>query len=234
MPLPDLSKEMREIEEENNAPVEQNVQMSVEPVEEKLTEEEIFKKQKREKLLKTLEKARAKSAEVRKQRKAEKQANKKPRGRPKKTDLVEKVEELDDGTQVKYAVNPEPEPQPEPTRPEPEPLPSRQEMEKNVYTPVTIDYDRIINGVHQKYMSSKEIRRKQKAEAAMRKEEEKKKLQLQQDYEKKIRIDERTRIQAEVNKRKQEEIMKQKTQDYYSKLPPRRLATGNKWDDLFN
>lgn len=225
MPLPDLTKEMNEIEAENNAPVRENIEMSVEPVEEKLTEEEIFKKQKREKLLKTLEKARAKSAEVRKQRKAEKQANKKPRGRPKKADLVEKVEELDDGTKVRYAVTPEPEPQPEPTRPEPQPEPVRQ---------FEIDYDRIINGVHQKYMSSKELRRKQKEEASLKKEQERRQIQAQKEYETKIRNDERNRIQAEVMKRKQDEVMKQKTKDYYSKLPPRNIATGSKWDDLFN
>ena len=216
MPLPDFSAEMSQIANEENAPSAEAVEENAEAVEEpKLTEEEIFKKQKREKLLAHLADCREKSAAKRRALKEEKQKNKKPRGRPRKQ-----------------------EPEVEPSTPAPEP--STQAPPIVVHAnpqPVapTIDYDRIINGVHEKYMSAKEQRKKAKQVPNPT-------PALQQrpptpafdraTFEAQVREDERQRIKAEVEKKKNEQL-RQRTKDYYSRLPPRSLSNGKNWDEYF-
>lgn len=233
MPLPNLNKEMRELE---NPPPEENIQMSVEnvetveePVDNGLTEEEIFKKKKREKLLETLAKARVKSAEVRKQRKAEKEANKKPRGRPKKA--IENVEqELDDGTTLKYPIEAEPQQIVEPPKPK---------VVEKIVQP-QIDYDRIINGVHDKYLKSKAERKKNKQPTTtpllyQHLPQHQPQFDARQ-FEEQIRTDERNKLKAQVEARKKEkeqEKLRQRTQAYYSKLAPMNMKDGTNWDKLF-
>lgn len=228
MPLPDFSAEMTQIENEKNAPSVESVEENPEPVvEESLTEEEIFKKQKREKLLNHLAECRKKSAAKRKAQKEEKQKNKKPRGRPRKEENVvlseaSPVEELAPPTPVRRAP-----PTPEPVKRE---LP-------------TIDYDRIIDGVHQKYLKSKAERKAKKAPAPAAAAAPTMVYQPpapvqpafnKSAFEAQVREDERNRIRGEVQRKKQEqEALKQRTKDYYSRLPPRSLAAGKNWDEYF-
>jgi len=51
-------------------------------------------------------------------------------------------------------------------------------------------------------------------------------------FEAQVREDERQRIKAEVEKKKNEQL-RQRTKDYYSRLPPRSLANGKNWDEYF-
>ena len=216
MPLPDFSAEMSQIANEENAPSVEAVEENAEAVEEpKLTEEEIFKKQKREKLLAHLADCREKSAAKRRALKEEKQKNKKPRGRPRKQ-----------------------EPEVEPSTPAPEP--STQAPPIVVHAnpqPVapTIDYDRIINGVHEKYMSAKEQRKKAKQVPTPTPAPQVRPPTPAFDraaFEAQVREDERQRIKAEVEKKKNEQL-RQRTKDYYSRLPPRSLSNGKNWDEYF-
>ncbi len=233
MPLPDFSAEMSQIEEENNAPPVESVEENIQSVvEENLTEEEIFKKQKRENLLNHLAKCREKSAAKRKAQKEEKQKNKKPRGRPKKTTEPQNVV-INEASPVEVT--------PPPVKELPPPTPILEEMQKNVNTPVTIDYDRIINGVHDKYMKSKAERKAKKqpapAPAPTMQYQPPAPVQPAFDrsaFERKVREDERNKIRNEVQRKKQEQdALKQRIKEYYSRLPPRRLAGGKNWDDYF-
>jgi hypothetical protein len=236
MPLPDFSAEMSQIENENkgSAPLKPPTE-EINNTDEgdsgdtpPLTEEEIFKKQKREKLLNHLAECRKLSAAKRKAQKEEKQKNKKPRGRPKKNPQEENViiseaspvEELPPATPVRRAP-----PTPEPVKRE---LP-------------TIDYDRIIDGVHQKYLKSKAERKAKKAPApapaptmVYQPPAPAQPAFDKSAFEAQIREDERNRIRGEVQRKKQEqEALKQRTKDYYSRLPPRSLAAGKNWDEYF-
>lgn len=208
---------MTQIEDEKNAPPVEDVAENAEPVEEPtLTEEEIFKKQKREKLLAHLAGCREKSAAKRKAQKEEKQKNKKPRGRPRK------------------------QPEPESAEPNPSTEPIASTPAPAVITPApapaaspSIDYDRIINGVHQKYLSSKEQRKKVKqpivaaaAAAAPAPAFDRVRFEAQ------VREDERNRIKTEVERKKNEQL-RQRTKDYYSRLPPRSLANNKSWDSYW-
>jgi len=228
MPLPDFSKEMSQIEEEKNNPSVESVE-SVEQnnnTNEELTEEEIFKKQKREKLLNHLAKCREKSAEKRRQQKEEKQKNKKPRGRPKK-DLTEENENVVLETNEPRLDDVKTKELPPAEKP---PVIQNKIIEKQV----EIDYDRIINGVHQKYLSSKEERKKTKM--VNQPQPVQQPVQPQFDkyaFEKQVREDERNRIRAEVQARKNEEALRKRTKDYYSRLPPRSLSSGKNWDEYF-
>jgi len=234
MPLPDFSAEMSQIEDEKNAPPVESVEENAEPVvEENLTEEEIFKKQKREKLLNHLAKCREKSAAKRKAQKEEKAKNKKPRGRPKKNPQEENViiseaspvEELPPASESPIPVR----------RAPPTPQPVKRDLP-------TIDYDRIIDGVHQKYLKSKAERKAKKAPPAAAPAptmvyQPPAPVQPAFDksaFEAQVREDERNRIRSEVQRKKQEqEALKQRTKDYYSRLPPRSLAAGKNWDSYF-
>jgi len=228
MPLPDFSAEMSQIEEEKNAPSVESVPENTESVvEENLTEEEIFKKQKREKLLNHLAKCREKSAAKRKAQKEEKQKNKKPRGRPKKNPQEENV--------IISEASPVEELPPSPTpvrRVPPTPEPVKRDLP-------TIDYDRIIDGVHQKYLKSKAERKAKKAPAPAPTMQYQPPPPVQPMFDKstfeaQVREDERNRIRSEVQRKKQEqEALKQRTKDYYSRLPPRSLAAGKNWDSYF-
>lgn len=231
MPLPDFSAEMTQIENEKNAPSVESVEENPEPVvEESLTEEEIFKKQKREKLLNHLAECRKLSAAKRKAQKEEKQKNKKPRGRPKKNPQEENVV-ISEASPVEELPPPTPTPV---RRAPPTPEPVKRELP-------TIDYDRIIDGVHQKYLKSKAERKAKKAPAAAPAPtmiyQPPAPVQPAFDksaFEAQIREDERNRIRGEVQKKKQEqEALKQRTKDYYSRLPPRSLAAGKNWDEYF-
>jgi len=249
MPLPDFSAEMSQIEEEKNAPPVESVPENTESViEESLTEEEIFKKQKREKLLNHLAMCREKSAAKRKAIKEEKQKNKKPRGRPKKNpqDTFEKSiakggERGDSPANVIINEASPVEVLPPPTKDLPPPTPKLEEMQKNVNTPVTIDYDRIINGVHDKYMKSKAERKAKKqpvpAPAPTMQYQPPAPVQPAFDrsvFERQVREDERNKIRNEVARKKQEQdALKQRTKEYYSRLPPRSLAGGKNWDEYF-
>jgi len=217
MPLPDFSAEMTQIEEEKNAPPVEAEAENAEPVEEPtLTEEEIFKKQKREKLLAHLADCREKSAAKRKAQKEEKQKNKKPRGRPRK------------------------QPEPESAEPNPSTQPTPSTQAPPVITPApasapapTIDYDRIINGVHQKYLSSKEQRKKVKQPVLAAAPAPAPAPAFDRArFEAQVREDERNRIKTEVERKKNEQL-RQRTKDYYSRLPPRSLANNKNWDDYF-
>ena len=228
MPLPDFSAEMGEIEDEKNAAVVEDVAENAEPVEEPmLTEEEIFKKQKREKLLSHLADCRAKSAAKRKALKEEKAKAKRPRGRPRKQPEPEvDLAPHGDGVSV----------------PSTQPTPSTQAPP--VITPApapasapTIDYDRIINGVHQKYLSSKEQRKKAKqpvvaAAAAPAPAPVVAPAFDRARFEAQVREDERNRIKTEVERKKNEQL-RQRTKDYYSRLPPRSLANNKSWDSYW-
>ena len=232
MPLPDFSAEMSQIENEKNAPSVEAVEENPEPVvEESLTEEEIFKKQKREKLLNHLAECRKLSAAKRKAQKEEKQKNKKPRGRPKKNPQEENVV-LSEASPVEELAAPTPTPV---RRAPPTPEPVKRELP-------TIDYDRIIDGVHQKYLKSKAERKAKKAPPAAAPAptmvyQPPAPVQPAFDksaFEAQVREDERNRIRGEVQRKKQEqEALKQRTKDYYSRLPPRSLAAGKNWDEYF-
>ena len=237
MPLPDFSAEMTQIENEKNAPSVESVEENPEPVvEESLTEEEIFKKQKREKLLNHLAECRKLSAAKRKAQKEEKQTNKKPRGRPKKNPQEENVV-LSEASPVEElppaAAPPAATPVPERRAP-PTPQPVKQDLP-------TIDYDRIIDGVHQKYLKSKAERKAKKAPAAApaptmvyQPPPPAQPAFNKSAFEAQVREDERNRIRSEVQRKKQEqEALKQRTKDYYSRLPPRSLAAGKNWDEYF-
>ena len=226
MPLPDFSAEMSQIADEENAPsveaVDENAEVVEVVVEEPtLTEEEIFKKQKREKLLAHLADCREKSAAKRRAQKEEKQKNKKPRGRPRKQQPEPEVGLAPHGDGVS-----EPSTQAPPIVVHATPQP----------VAPTIDYDRIINGVHEKYMSAKEQRKKAKQPVAPPTPAP----QLRPPtpafdraaFEAQVREDERQRIKAEVEKKKNEQL-RQRTKDYYSRLPPRSLANSKNWDDYF-
>ena len=232
MPLPDFSAEMSQIEDEKNAPSVEAVEENPEPVvEESLTEEEIFKKQKREKLLNHLAECRKLSAAKRKAQKEEKQKNKKPRGRPKKNPQEENVI-LSEASPVEELPPAAAPPTPTPVRREPPtPAPVKQELP-------TIDYDRIIDGVHQKYLKSKAERKAKKAAvpppAPTMVYQPPPPAFDKSAFEAQVREDERNRIRIEVQRKKQEqEALKQRTKDYYSRLPPRSLATGKNWDEYF-
>lgn len=234
MPLPDFSAEIAQIEEEKNAPPVEAVPENTESVvEESLTEEEIFKKQKREKLLNHLAMCREKSAAKRKAQKEEKQKNKKPRGRPKKA-----VEE----NIVISEASPVQELPPPPSTPVVKEAPTPAPISKNVPAkphypiPPDIDYDRIINGVHDKYMKSKAERKakKQPTPAHIMTYQPPQPTFDRDSFEKQVREDERNKIRNEVARKKQEQdILKQRTKDYYSRLPPRSLASGKNWDEYF-
>ena len=237
MPLPDFSAEMSQIEDEKNAPSVEAVEENPEPVvEESLTEEEIFKKQKREKLLNHLAECRKLSAAKRKAQKEEKQKNKKPRGRPKKnpqvTDSLRQEENV-----VLSEASPVEELPPTPVierRAPPTPEPVKRDLP-------SIDYDRIIDGVHQKYLKSKADRKAKKAPAAApaptmvyQPPPPAQPTFDKSAFEAQVREDERNRIRGEVQRKKQEqEALKQRTKDYYSRLPPRSLAAGKNWDEYF-
>jgi hypothetical protein len=225
MPLPDFSAEIAQIEEEKNAPPVEAVPENTEPVvEESLTEEEIFKKQKREKLLNHLAMCREKSAAKRKAMKEEKQKNKKPRGRPKKA-----VEE----NVVISETSPVQELPPAPSTPVIKEAPTPQLVKQEL---PTIDYDRIINGVHDKYMKSKAERKakKQPAPAPTMVYQPPQPTFDRDSFEKQVREDERNKIRNEISRKKQEQdVLKQRTKDYYARLPPRSLAAGKNWDDYF-
>jgi hypothetical protein len=230
MPLPDFSAEMSQIENEKNAPSVEPVEENPEPViEESLTEEEIFKKQKREKLLNHLAECRKLSAAKRKAQKEEKQKNKKPRGRPKKNPQEENV--------IISEASPVQELPPPPATPVVKELPAK----PHYPIPPDIDYDRIIDGVHQKYLKSKAERKAKKAPApapaptmVYQPPAPAQPAFDKSAFEAQIREDERNRIRGEVQRKKQEqEALKQRTKDYYSRLPPRSLAAGKNWDEYF-
>ncbi len=237
MPLPDFSAEMSQIEDEKNTPSVESVEENPEPVvEESLTEEEIFKKQKREKLLTHLAKCREKSAAKRKAQKEEKQKNKKPRGRPKKNPQVTDSLRQEENVVLSEASPVEdlpPTPVPERRAP-PTPQPVKRDLP-------SIDYDRIIDGVHQKYLKSKADRKAKKAPAAApaptmvyQPPPPAQPTFDKSAFEAQVREDERNRIRGEVQRKKQEqEALKQRTKDYYSRLPPRSLAAGKNWDEYF-
>lgn len=224
MPLPDFSKELAQIEEEKNNPTAENVEIVVEekPTNEGLSEDEIFKKQKREKLLAHLAKCREKSAQKRKEKKEEKEKNKKPRGRPKKQE--EQV--ILDDVEVKEL--------PPAEKP---PTIQHKIIEKQVQAPqpsVQIDYDRIINGVHDKYLKSKEERKKNKVQPVQAPVQAPVQPAFDRvEFERQIREDERNAIRMRVEQKKQEDRLRQQTKDYYSRLPPRSLASNKNWDEYF-
>ena len=237
MPLPDFSADMSQIEEEKNAPPVEAVPENTESVvEENLTEEEIFKKQKREKLLNHLAKCREKSAAKRKAQKEEKAKNKKPRGRPKKNPQEENII-INDASPVEVL--------PPPTKDLPRPTPSPEPVKRDL---PTIDYDRIIDGVHQKYLKSKAERKakKQPAPAPAPTMQYQPPPPVQptfgeahtrfdrSSFERQVREDERNKIRNEVARKKQEQdALKQRTKEYYSRLPPRSLAGGKNWEEYF-
>jgi hypothetical protein len=240
MPLPDFSNEMSQIEEEKNNPPVETVEENTEPVEQQnLTEEEIFKKQKREKLLNHLAKCRELSAAKRKAQKEEKVKNKKPRGRPKK----QETKGLEVGENI--IINEAP-PVKEtfekgvsgdtPRKELPPPTPKIEQIPKNVITPINIDYDKIINGVHEKYIKSKAERKAKNSPLAQPIPTYTPVPPMfdKVSFERQVREDERNKIRNEVARKKQEQdVLKQRTKDYYSRLPPRSLATGKGWDDYF-
>lgn len=214
MPVPrSILSAVDEIEQEK---VEEMPTAVEEPRQEEhgVKEEKVFDT-KREKLLAQLAKAREKSAAVRKARKAEKQAAKRPPGRPSK-----KVVEVDTGSAT--------------STPPPAAAPAAPAVAASA-----VDYDRIINGVHQKYLDSKAQRKKSASTAVHAGPVPAVNLDA---FEQRIRRDEQSRLAAEVERRKQERDteaaekarrLKDADRQYFSRLPPPTLGRKNYWDRMF-
>lgn len=180
------------------------------------TETEVFVDPKKKKLLEHLAKCREKSVITRKKIAEERRNNKKPRGRPKKDDV---------------------------NTPEPVPVIAPVVVrEKVLDRSYEIDYDRIINGVHDKYIKHKETKTKKPIQYPTPVQYHYQPPPQQpafdkHSFEQKVREDERKKLQEEINRVKasqENDRVRRQTKDYYNKLPPMNMRTGSKWDNLFN
>ena len=206
-------------------------------------EKEIFEKpkeevdEKKQKLKDHLAVCRKKSAEVRKAKKEERIANKRPRGRPKKEVAFKEpnvkleviTEELDDGTKVKY-----------PTEKEifKEPV---EEVEVEPPAPASTGFDmdmllsKLDERIDNKFNAFKPI-----APAPVNETQPPqyfKYMKEMKDHEDMIRSDERKKLSSEYENKKLESLQAS-TKKYFGRMPPANLIPSaeptNAWDDLLN
>ncbi len=194
--------------------------------EKEVSKEEVSKEdEKKIKLREHLAKCREKSAQVRAEKKAERIANKKPRGRPKK--------ETNNDMSVK-PIEPISTPEPKPPKEEevfkqiPKEIPPQVETPNAPPSNAMFDMDMLLNKIDERM----DTRFKNFQPPPQ---------QYQPHYypvpqfdEGKIREDERKKIKEE-RERKKQEILNQRTQQYYNKLPPvSYVNSDNPWDNLLN
>ena len=229
-----------------------NLELSVEEKKEE-KEEEVFVEQptpvdeKKQKLKDHLAKCREKSMAVRKAKKEEKLANKKPVGRPATKAKPKKEEEIPTTYQpapeyVSSEEEEEEEQEEEVFTEKPKPKPKQKAIKKpqaykNVATSETMDYDRLAD------MVASKLRPPAPAQAPTYHEPPSNNFgfgnyEQMRAYENKIRDEERNKYQLEHNTKQQEKAKRldQQTKQYFRKMPSVNFhkEPSNMWDDAFN
>lgn len=203
-----------------------------EPVKEVSKEDE-----KKIKLREHLARCREKSAKVRAEKKAERIANKKPRGRPKKV----KESNLDMSVKpIEEISTPEPIPpkevevfNQEKKRIETIEIPQQIETPKAPASNSMFDMDMLLNKIDER-MDTRLKNFKPPPQQSYHLPPQNYYQPQPQINEQQIREDERKRMKDERDRKKQE-VMNQRTQRYYNKLPPVSfVSSDNPWDNLLN
>ena len=221
-----------------------NMELSVEEKKEE-NEEEVFEEpvppadEKKQKLKDHLAKCREKSMAVRKAKKEEKLANKKPVGRPATKAKAPKEEEIPTTYQpAPEYVSSEEEEEEEVFTEKPKPKQKaikKPQAYKNVATSETMDYDRLADLVASKLRPP--------AQAPTYHEPPSNNFgfgnyEQMRAYENKIRDEERNKYQLEHNTKQQEKAKRldQATAKYFRKMPSVNFhkEPSNMWDDAFN
>ena len=223
-----------------------NMELSVEEKKEE-KEEEVFVEpvdEKKQKLKDHLAKCREKSMAVRKAKKEEKLANKKPVGRPATKAKPKKEEAIPTTYQPapEYVSSEEEEEEQEEEvfteKPKPKPkqkVIKKPQAYKNVATSETMDYDRLADMVASKLRPP--------VQAPTYHEPPSNNFgfgnyEQMRAYENKIRDEERNKYQLEHNTKQQEKAkrLEQQTKQYFRKMPSVNFhkEPSNMWDDAFN